>query len=392
MVARTPSPIVLQRRRSFPADALVWSKASHSLLFVLLLLLLSPLLLQSECAVRAALSQSPTPPKRDLQTPQAARRISMDSTRQFTKHNHPLGLLSPHQILYHASDAIEDYRPVLDASDFDSSSRLVSITDFRGETFQCILPTSADDYVDDDSSDEAAFSTTLSVQNAAQALQVISSSCYYLGTGWWTYEVCPTVHVAQYHVEKGEPQAKFSLGDSMSVQSSHMGEDSFLRLRLNNKQSIGTHYFAETYLGGDLCDLTGEPRQTEIHYFCDLVRSRQKQDLKDPKDLIQLINVDEPATCRYVLNIATPLVCNLYPFRTELPDHHPETFVHCFGPEPPQMRTRVLVEVPDPGVFDQILKNEQNRLDHEHAQQEQVYLRAYNERPVQHAQAENRQH
>jgi Glucosidase II beta subunit-like protein len=136
------------------------------------------------------------------------------------------------------------------------------------ENFQCLLPPSATDYVEEDQTEEnPATLTGLAVRNSVQAMDGLSSTCYYLGTGWWTYEVCPTSHISQYHAENGKQQVSFSLGDTLSSapESRRVGQDSLLKLRLNNKKSIGTHYFSESYVHGDQCDLTGEPRRTGVY-------------------------------------------------------------------------------------------------------------------------------
>ena len=55
------------------------------------------------------------------------------------------------------------------------------------------------------------------------------------------------------------------------------------------------------YSGGDMCDLTGKPRQIEVKMKC-------KQ--ADSPSTVSLYLL-EPKTCEYVLGVESPLVCDL---------------------------------------------------------------------------------
>jgi len=63
------------------------------------------------------------------------------------------------------------------------------------------------------------------------------------------------------------------------------------------------------YSGGEPCDVTGAPRQTEVRFGCGEAAGRDA-----------LSGLREPATCRYVLHLATPRLCAHPAFRVaELP-------------------------------------------------------------------------
>ena len=67
---------------------------------------------------------------------------------------------------------------------------------------------------------------------------------------------------------------------------------------------------AQMYDGGQPCDITGEPRRTEVRYVC----------AEDGKDVISSIR--ETATCVYTLIFSTPRLCAHMGFKTpELPVH-----------------------------------------------------------------------
>ncbi len=62
------------------------------------------------------------------------------------------------------------------------------------------------------------------------------------------------------------------------------------------------------YSGGEPCDVTGAPRQTEVRFGCGEAAGRDA-----------LSGLREPATCRYVLHLATPRLCAHPAFRVAEP-------------------------------------------------------------------------
>lgn len=64
----------------------------------------------------------------------------------------------------------------------------------------------------------------------------------------------------------------------------------------------------QMYAGGEPCDVTGEPRQTEVRFGCGEAAGRDV-----------LSGLREPATCRYVLHLSTPRLCGHAAFRVAEP-------------------------------------------------------------------------
>ncbi len=65
------------------------------------------------------------------------------------------------------------------------------------------------------------------------------------------------------------------------------------------------------YTGGEPCDITGKPRQTEVRFMCS----------EGAKDAIT--NLREVATCQYRLTFSTARICGHPAFRApEAPVHH----------------------------------------------------------------------
>lgn len=61
-------------------------------------------------------------------------------------------------------------------------------------------------------------------------------------------------------------------------------------------------YVANLYTNGDMCELTGKPRRTEVRLKC-MSNAATTDDVK--------MYLLEPTPCDYVLNVETPLACEL---------------------------------------------------------------------------------
>ena len=75
-------------------------------------------------------------------------------------------------------------------------------------------------------------------------------------------------------------------------------------------------YHAHVFANGTACDLTGEPRSTEVRFVCaPEAAATQGGAAVTPAHFIE--SVKEPVTCHYVLTLATPLLCAHSAFRVE---------------------------------------------------------------------------
>merc|ERR1712098_712952 len=104
----------------------------------------------------------------------------------------------------------------------------------------------------------------------------------------------------QYH-EEGAGQktvinlGKFSENDHVSWLEQHPTK--------KPKEGSNRKQVSIFYSGGDVCDITGKPRQIEVKLKC-------KQ--ADSPSTVSLYLL-EPKTCEYVLGVESPLVCDLLP-------------------------------------------------------------------------------
>lgn len=177
----------------------------------------------------------------------------------------------------------------------DGRHQTVSMTNAHGQKFKCVLPDVPPG--DDPSEGDEGASPPASPDDLLSAL---GEQCFYRVEGWWTYEYCHRKHVRQFHKDNEEVTADFWLGkfdagatgtlreqaggvDAVSVEPSASGPSS--------------KYVALVFTGGTVCDLTGDERRVEVRFFCG----------QDENTFIA--NLKEPATCKYTLQVNTPVLC-----------------------------------------------------------------------------------
>ncbi|CDO92587.1 unnamed protein product [Kluyveromyces dobzhanskii CBS 2104] len=122
----------------------------------------------------------------------------------------------------------------------------------------------------------------------------------------------------------------FASNESRSVTQCHKDNEYVLGKSLNYNSStdfaIGTDYHGrpyinETLIDGDICDLTGQPREIKIRYFCSsLARGWGDYEFR------------EVQTCKYVLDVYLTGLCGI-PFLNPTLDRFSENTVLCHRPE-----------------------------------------------------------
>jgi hypothetical protein len=134
--------------------------------------------------------------------------------------------------------------------------------------------------------------------------------------GWWAYEICHNKHVRQFHEdpEKKTPSVHYMLGlanaattNDGSAADGNDGIDSVSHATEDDDaggvDASGVRYWSQWYGGGTVCDLTGQPRRTEVRYVC------------EPNKPEHVADVRETATCQYQALVATPRLCKHPAFR-----------------------------------------------------------------------------
>uniref|UniRef100_A0A4W3GW27 Endoplasmic reticulum lectin n=1 Tax=Callorhinchus milii TaxID=7868 RepID=A0A4W3GW27_CALMI len=128
------------------------------------------------------------------------------------------------------------------------------------------------------------------------------SYCFHGGVGWWKYEFCYGKHVQQYHEDKGA-------GKSIIVVGTWNKEDHNMWSKKNSPRSYQwmedgeqkVRVVSHFYGNGDLCDLTGKPRQVVVKLKC--------KESESPHAVT--IYMLEPQTCQYILGVESPVICKI---------------------------------------------------------------------------------
>ncbi|KAL4715309.1 hypothetical protein ACJJTC_004761 [Scirpophaga incertulas] len=126
-------------------------------------------------------------------------------------------------------------------------------------------------------------------------------NCLNGGTGWWKYEFCYGKHVAQYHVGRGGDRTTLRLGTFDEAAHLQWVQENRGKAPKPLGQRTSISHF---YSGGDICDKTGKPRQTEVKLKC-------FENSSTPAQVSMYLL--EPRTCHYILGVESPLICDILP-------------------------------------------------------------------------------
>ncbi|CAH0750433.1 unnamed protein product [Diatraea saccharalis] len=129
--------------------------------------------------------------------------------------------------------------------------------------------------------------------------------CLNGGTGWWKYEFCYGKHILQYHVGRGGEKTTLVLGKFDEQAHLEWIQENKRRAPKPVEQRTSISHF---YSGGDICDKTGKPRQTEVKLKCFENSSSPAQ--------VSLYLL-EPRTCHYILGVESKIICDILPLADE---------------------------------------------------------------------------
>ncbi|CAL8257599.1 unnamed protein product [Lota lota] len=128
------------------------------------------------------------------------------------------------------------------------------------------------------------------------------SYCLHGGVGWWKYEFCYGKHVHQYHEDKEQGKNIVVVGSwnaeehlewaKKNVARSYQLKDDGLQ-----KVKLVSHFYGH----GDLCDMTGKPRQVVVKLKC--------KESESPHAVT--VYMLEPQTCQYILGVESPVICRI---------------------------------------------------------------------------------
>ncbi|XP_061646275.1 endoplasmic reticulum lectin 1 [Phyllopteryx taeniolatus] len=128
------------------------------------------------------------------------------------------------------------------------------------------------------------------------------SYCLHGGVGWWKYEFCYGKHVHQYHEDKEQAKNIVVVGSwnaEEHIEWSKKNVARYYQLKDSGVQKVKlvSHFYGH----GDLCDLTGNPRQVIVKLKC------KESDSPHAVTVYML----EPQTCQYVLGVESSVICRI---------------------------------------------------------------------------------
>ncbi|CAM6129895.1 unnamed protein product [Calypogeia fissa] len=155
-----------------------------------------------------------------------------------------------------------------------------------------------------------------------ELLAEMKDFCYRRDEGWWSYVLCFKGDVRQFHADtssgnkKGQITQEFMLGqyDKEATEELHRNsEQSFLQ-KDPRSQTAAQRYHVHLHTNGTKCDLTGEPRETEVRYFC------------SDNEQLMIRSIKEAPSCKYTVVVHVPALCKHSLFQGE---QSPWVLIHC---------------------------------------------------------------
>jgi protein OS-9 len=125
--------------------------------------------------------------------------------------------------------------------------------------------------------------------------------------GWWIYEFCFNLHIRQYHQDPKTNQVgmEYFLGYSREKNNNFVTHIS----AVNPEDSFVSY----KYYDGTVCDLTNNPRTTEVRIYC--ATDEKKQQLlvmggySSGKNTHFIGDIEEPSSCNYILKFYSSDLC-----------------------------------------------------------------------------------
>ncbi|KAK3435770.1 hypothetical protein EUGRSUZ_C00480 [Eucalyptus grandis] len=164
---------------------------------------------------------------------------------------------------------------------------------------------------DDDQESVVMPEKRIKLKTPDELLEVLKGQCLVRQEGWWSYEFCYHKKIRQFHVEDDQVVQEFILGryDSEATSAFNQNLSDVSTLKDPRSKDASQRYHAHLYTNGTTCDLTNEPRETEVRFVC-----------SEPRAMIT--SFTELSTCKYALTIQSPMLCKHPLFQEERPVWH----------------------------------------------------------------------
>eukprot|EP00249_Psilotum_nudum_P010590 c22634_g1_i1 orf=174-1106(+) len=197
----------------------------------------------------------------------------------------------------------------------DPDQEMIVMTGVDGSKYECILPNLPQEHkIKNDDAQQNTSSINLPKDRRKQKtpndlLDVLKDQCFLRHEGWWTYEFCYHGKIRQLHLENKKIVQEFILGvyDSEATAALHRNSPDVSLQKDPRSRSAAQRYHANLYTNGTTCDLTTEPRETEVRFVC----------ADTGKAMIS--SITEAPSCKYTLIFHAPMICKHPLFQEERP-------------------------------------------------------------------------
>ncbi|KAL3690127.1 hypothetical protein R1sor_016436 [Riccia sorocarpa] len=152
-----------------------------------------------------------------------------------------------------------------------------------------------------------------------ELLSALEEKCLIRQEGWWTYELCYNANIVQFHIDPSSKKKtqEFVLGrfDEEATAALHRDRAYAFLQKDPRSETAAQRYHAHLYTNGTRCDLTNEPRETEVRFVCSSETGKA-----------YIHSIKEAPSCKYTVIFHVPMLCDHPLFREEQP---PWVMIHC---------------------------------------------------------------
>eukprot|EP00697_Spironema_sp_BW2_P000245 gnl/Spiro4/10329_TR5512_c0_g1_i1.p1 gnl/Spiro4/10329_TR5512_c0_g1~~gnl/Spiro4/10329_TR5512_c0_g1_i1.p1 ORF type:complete len:339 (+),score=40.73 gnl/Spiro4/10329_TR5512_c0_g1_i1:93-1019(+) len=185
-----------------------------------------------------------------------------------------------------------------------STHTVINMTKRSGQRYSCTIPHTKERQA-------KLPDPALALRQPEDLLKPLTGACFHRHEGWWTYELCYQKSVRQFHAEGTFPHpsnpkqkmhkivVEYTLGLYDPVLTA--AARGIPPTEGQPQESI------QHFSGGTECDITGKQRSLEVHFKCN----------PDETTGHHIASIHEPATCHYVVQFVTPLLCPLPAFQAK---------------------------------------------------------------------------
>ncbi|KAF5459269.1 hypothetical protein F2P56_023230 [Juglans regia] len=144
-----------------------------------------------------------------------------------------------------------------------------------------------------------------------ELLEILKDRCFIRQEGWWSYEFCYQKKLRQVHSEDEKVVQEFILGEYNAEATAAFNQNisEISTLKDPRSKDASQRYHAHQYTNGTMCDLTNQPRETEVRFVCSESRA-------------MISSLTELSTCKYALTVQCPTLCKHPLFQEERPVWH----------------------------------------------------------------------